>query len=199
MPEKSNDGHALYKGICQECGFERIAKYSDLKRTTKCTHNTTNWDNQRIGKIFNDMRRRCYEQNNKSYKWYGEKNIQIYDEWLNNPKTFEIWAMSNGYSDELTIDRINSNLDYSPENCRWITKINNSKYKSTTSMISANGETHSGRDWARLLNLSVNIINTYVREYGIENTVAFIEWRLQNLTLKPKHTQSYYDLYISNN
>jgi hypothetical protein len=207
IPEKSNDGHSLYKGVCQECGFERIARYSDLKRTTHCDHVNVNgeyivmanWNNQRIRGIFTDMKRRCYSPNNKSYRWYGAKGIKICDEWLNDPKQFEIWSMQNGYSDELTIDRKNSDLNYCPENCRWIPKVDNSKYKSTTSMITVNGETHSGKDWSRILNLSVNTINKYIQKYGIEKTVEFIEKRLKNPELKPKRTKSYYDLYMSNN
>ena len=199
IPEKSNDGHIIYKGVCQECGFERIARYSDLKRTTICTHNYTNWSNKRIGKIFRDMKRRCYEKDNDSYRWYGAKNIRIYDEWLNNPKTFEIWALNNGYSDELTIDRKDEDLDYCPENCRWVSHTYNSKYKSTTSMIQVGDICHTGREWADVLGLGTNVINTYIRKYGIDNTIEFIKKRLENPTLKPIRTQSYYDLYMSNN
>ena len=207
MPYKCKDGHSLYKGVCNECGFERIAKYSDLKSTTKCTHIRidgeiafckTNWSNNRIKEIFNGMKKRCYNKDDESYRWYGAKGIKVFDGWLDNPKSFEEWSLQNGYSDDLTIDRKNSSLDYSPSNCRWVTKEFNSKYKSTTSLINVNGETHSGKDWARILGIGYNRINTYIRKYGLENTIEFIKRYLEYPNLKPNKRQSYYDLYMNN-
>lgn len=203
---KDDDGHALYKGICTECGFERIARLYDLRYTKECTHirvdgevafNRINWNNQRIQGIFDSMKQRCYNENNKSYRWYGAKGIKICDEWMNNPLLFEEWSMSKGYSDKLTIDRIESSKDYSPDNCRWVTQINNAKYKSTTSNICVNGEVHSGKDWSRLLGVGLNTINKYVRKYGLNNTILFIEKYLENPGLVPEPRQSYYDLYMN--
>lgn len=205
MNYKDNDGHALYKGACKECGFTRIARINDFKNSVKCTHIridgqivsiNTDWDNERIRIIFNSMKRRCYNKNNKDYRWYGANGIKICDEWMNNPKSFEEWAMQNGYEDNLTIDRIYGNKDYCPENCRWVTNKDNSKYKTTTSMICVNGEIHSGRDWARKLGIGINLINNYVKKYGLDNTVKFIEKYLKNPKMKPKSNQSYYDLYM---
>ena len=100
-------------------------------RAKKCTHLNRNgnyrkfcsyyWGNKRLSKIFKEMTSRCYDKNTREYRWYGKKGIKICDEWINNPKTFEDWALNNGYKDNLTIDRINSDKDYSPDNCRWIT------------------------------------------------------------------------------
>lgn len=213
LDTRNKDGHLLYKGVYLECGYQKIGTHSDFaspgKVTITCKHLNQNgnyktfgayvWDNQRIGKIFNGMKRRCYIPSEKSYKWYGTKGIKICDEWLKNPKAFEDWSMANGYSDGLTIDRIHEDKDYSPENCQWIDGIDNSKYKSTTSLIEVNGEIHTGRDWAKTLELGPNIINTYVRKYGLDNIIEFIKrYKIDN-TLKPKHKQSYYDLYMNNN
>ena len=213
LEEKDIYGFNLYKGICQKCGYEKIGTHSEFtapsKIATRCTHldqngnyrifNTYTWDNKRIGAIFNGIKVRCYNKNDKSYRWYGKKGIRICDEWINNPKSFECWAIANGYSDELTIDRIDENKDYSPDNCRWITLQDNANYKSTTSLIEVNGEIHSGQDWAKILGFGQNRINIYVREHGLENTIEFIKRYQNNPTLKPKHKQSYYDLYINNN
>lgn len=207
MPYKANDGHALYRGICCQCGAERITKYSDLKVITKCTHlrlngeitsNLTYWDNRRIKSIFDGMKQRCYNQNDKSYKWYGAKGIKIYDEWLNSPKMFEEWALNNGYSDDLTIDRIDENCDYCPDNCRWVSDKDNAKYKSTTSLIEVNGEIYTGRDWSEILGFGINTINEYIRKYGLENTKEFIQRCIDDpgLKLQRSHSQSYYDLYM---
>lgn len=204
---KDNDGHKLYHVRCSACGWENDMRLYNIKYATRCTHmnlhgdyrsfNTYTWSNKRIQTIFKEMKDRCYNSNDKSYRWYGAKGIQIYDEWIENPKSFEDWAVENGYDDSLTIDRINENKDYCPENCRWVTLENNSKYKSSTSLISVDGETHTGRDWAQVLGFGVNTINMYVRKYGLYNTIEFIRRYKKNPTLKPKlKNQSYYSLYM---
>lgn len=206
MSYKDKDGHALYKGICKECGFERIARYQSLKETEKCTHiglggkpiRKINWSNKRIKDIFNSMKRRCYNKEARDYRWYGAKGIKVCDEWANNPKAFEEWALQNGYKDNLTIDRIDENKNYSPDNCRWITGAQNTKYKSTTSLIEVNGETHTGRDWSKILGLGTNRINTYIRDYGLDNTIEFIKRYTANPNLKPyNRNQSIYSLYMT--
>lgn len=205
MPYKHADRHAIYKGVCIKCGFIRFGKINDLKRTVDCKHINTDvrhtaknkWNNDRVGRIFNAMKQRCYNNRNKDYRWYGAKGIKICSEWLENPSLFEYWAMQNGYQDDLTIDRINENKDYCPENCQWIPNVTNAKYKSTTSYICANGVTHSGKDWSNILGFEAGLINKYVRKYGLENTEIFIEKYLNNPYFGPRHGKSYYDLYMS--
>lgn len=211
LNEKDKYGHYLYKGKCKVCGYEIIKPFNHFSAPSaivnNCKHldrngnyynfNKYTWDNKRIGNIFKGMKGRCYDKNDKSYKWYGEKGIKVYKEWIDNPKSFEIWALSNGYEDNLTIDRIDENKDYCPENCRWVTNSDNAKYKSTTSLIEVDGETHTGKDWARILGFGVNLINNYIRKYGLENTIEFIKKYQANPILKPKGNQSYYDLYMT--
>ncbi len=205
---KDKDGHRLYHVRCSECGWETDMRKSCLERARHCTHiglsgsyiNTNiRWENKRIKRIYQGMRDRCYNLNNKSYRWYGEKGIRICDEWMNNPKSFESWALNNGYEDNLTIDRLEEDKDYCPENCAWITGEDNTKYKSTTSLIDVDNEIHTGKDWSKKLGFGVNIINTYIRKYGEENTKEFIHRYLNNPGHNPKHQQSYYDLYMNDN
>ena len=211
LNEKDKYGHYLYKGKCKVCGYETVRPFSHFSApsaiTNNCKHldrngnyynfNKYNWSNERIGSIFNGIKDRCYNKNNKSYKWYGEKGIKICKEWIDNPKLFEIWALSNGYEDNLTIDRIDENKDYCPENCRWISNSDNAKYKSTTSLIEVDGEIHTGKDWAKILGFGPNLINNYIRKYGLENTIEFIKRYQANPILEPKGNQSYYDLYMA--
>lgn len=207
MPYKDEDGHALYKGICNDCGFERVARYYDLRASTRCTHIRvdgkigfckTDWNNKRIRTIFNGMKQRCYNKESNAYKWYGAKGIEICDEWMDNPLLFENWAMQNGYKNNLTIDRIDENKDYSPDNCRWVTGSDNTKYKSTTSVINVDGEEHTGREWAKILGLGTNIINIYIRRYGLDNTTEFIKRYMANPSLRPSNrNQSIYNLYMN--
>ena len=79
-------------------------------------------------KILSGMKVRCYNPNNPHYKWYGGRGIKVCDEWLGKEGAlrFVEWAMENGYRDDLTIDRIDPEKDYSPDNCRWISSIDNS-------------------------------------------------------------------------
>lgn len=203
---KSNDGHKMYRVRCCECGWECDMQKRHICLTTTCIHvnpngtyknfNSFTWKNKRIAQVFQDIKKRCYNPNCKDYHWYGAKGIKVCDEWLNNPKLFEEWSFNNGYNDNMTIDRIEEDKDYCPENCQWVKLKDNSKYKSTTFYLFVNGEVHTGREWAKILGFGVNLINTYVRKYGQENTEEFIRRYLNNPCLQTKHKQSYYDLYM---
>ena len=71
------------------------------------------------------MKRRCYNPNVDAYKYYGGKGVTICDEWREDYAKFKAWAYANGYEPGLTIDRIDSNGNYEPSNCRWITFAEN--------------------------------------------------------------------------
>lgn len=153
---------------------------SDIKRNhTFCKHDPVKINNQRIRSIYYGMIDRCYNIKRKDYRFYGGKGIKICDEWFNNPESFEERCLYNGYKDNLSIDRIQSNEMYCPENCRWISPEENSRDKISTRYISVNGFTLSGRQWADKLNVSTNFINTYFRNNGKEATVEYIKNRLE--------------------
>lgn len=75
--------------------------------------------------IYNRMKTRCYNKNSDSYPWYGAKGVGICQKWLDDFTEFYRWALSAGWCDGLTIERIDPNLDYSPSNCEFITKQEN--------------------------------------------------------------------------
>jgi hypothetical protein len=81
----------------------------------------------RLFKTWEGMKQRCYNRNCKEYKYYGARGIVICDEWLDDFATFRDWALANGYTDKLTIDRKNNKLPYEPDNCQFLTKSENVK------------------------------------------------------------------------
>ena len=177
---KSKDGHKVYHIKCTECGWENDIQYRFIKELSQiCKHLSVSgyytsfngkksWTNRRIKRAFDAMYLRCYDENNKDYRWYGAKGVQICNEWLKNPLSFETWSTQNGYRNDLTIDRIDSDGDYSPENCQWIPLKENSRKAGKVNWITVNGETLTGRQWAEKLNLGVNRINTIIRERGLD-------------------------------
>lgn len=111
-----------------------MEEYSTFMRngkpfTRKLIRNTTHdMSHTRIYTVWKGMRRRCKNPSCCGYKWYGGKGIKVCDEWdkpYGGFENFYKWAIENGYSDDLTIDRIDSDKDYCPENCRWITAHEN--------------------------------------------------------------------------
>lgn len=168
----------LYEATCKICGKKLLRRKFDLKYNSKCQHDTIPWKNERLRNIFKDMKRRCYVPKCKDYIRYGAKGIKVCDEWLKDHSVFEQWAFNNGYLENLTIDRKDSSKDYCPENCRWITIEENSRFKSTTHYITVNAITMSGRQWSAYLNRSVNYINTMIRKYGMDTIKEYIKQEL---------------------
>lgn len=128
--EKDVEMYSLLKGLTGSCGCK--GKESRLKSNT--IHNLSKHP---LYRTFFQMKQRCYNKKNPKYDIYGGRGIIICEEWLNNPIKFIEWSLNNGWDKNLSIDRIDVNGDYSPENCRWtndhIQASNKTLYKNNSS------------------------------------------------------------------
>lgn len=104
----------------------------------------------RIYNIYICMKERCYNPNATSYKDYGGRGIVVCHEWLDDFTNFYNWAISNGYNDTLSIDRINVNGNYEPSNCKWSTSLEQNNNTRRNNYITLNGETHTVSEWSRI-------------------------------------------------
>ena len=108
----------------------------------------------RLYSVYRDMKDRCHNPKNRVYKNYGGRGITVCDEWRNNSKSFLDWALSHGYSDDLTIDRIDNDKGYSPDNCRWATASEQADNRRTSIRLQYKGEIKSLNEIARIENIS---------------------------------------------
>lgn len=112
----------------------------------------------RLWYIWVNMKTRCCNPNSKAFPRYGGRGITICDEWLNDSLTFCEWAMTNGYQDDLTLDRIDNDGPYSPENCRFISMTEQQHNRSNNRNITYQGETHCVTEWSRRLGINQTVL-----------------------------------------
>ena len=143
--ENSNNGHARWLCIC-ECGNKTIVTSDSLRsgKTVSCgchgkqmlrekgRRTTHGLRNHKLYGVWRSMKERCTLETHKYYKDYGGRGIKVCKLWMNDFQSFYVWAMSNGYKEGLTIDRIDNNKGYEPSNCRWVTMAIQNKNKRNT-------------------------------------------------------------------
>ena len=98
-------------------------------------------ENGRLYQCYKDMVNRCYKVNNKRYETYGGRGIKVCSEWLNDFYSFRDWALTNGYTDNLTLDRVDVEGNYEPANCRWASQKTQNNNRRNNVVVTYNGET----------------------------------------------------------
>lgn len=127
----------------------------------------------RLHRIWQNMKARCYGKYSREYENYGGRGIVVCDEWRNSYEKFKEWAISNGYDENLTIDRINTDGNYEPSNCRWITNKEQQNNKRDNVCYEFNGEIKTLAQWSEELGICYKTLQKRIRNWGVER--AFTE------------------------
>lgn len=146
---------SLTKGLVKSCGCMKTEQDKiNLVKNHRHKLSGTRLYHEWVG-----MKQRCENKNNKRYSDYGGRGIKVCDEWRNTPDAFFKWALSNGYNDNLTIDRINVNGDYEPSNCRWIDLKGQCRNRRSNIYVNYNGKEITLIELSELTGISYSVLN----------------------------------------
>lgn len=177
-----------YKCLC-ECGNifyrtkDEILKH-DNGACGKCKRVRPELDGHSktpLYRVYYAMKQRCYDKNSSEYHNYGGRGISVCEEWLNSFSDFNKWCLNNGYRKGLQLDRIDNNKNYSPDNCKFSTPLENSNNKRTCVYVTHNDQTHTINEWSRILGINKNTFWRYIRvkKYSIDYIIKHMlggEW-----------------------
>ena len=181
----TRDGKALWECSC-ECGKMVIVCGKELRNehTKSCgclrkdkaseCHITHGKTNTKLFLVWQEMRKRCYNKNNKDYKDYGGRGITVCAEWLGDFQAFYDWSMANGYRENLTIERINTNGNYEPTNCKWATLKEQCNNRRSNNYITYNGKTQTLQQWADEYGIARSTLSSriYKLHWNIEKALT---------------------------
>lgn len=117
----------------------------------------------RLWVIWKSMRNRCKNPHHKNFRDYGGRGIKVCDEWRNSFQSFAEWALANGYSDILTIDRIDVNGNYEPSNCRWVDAKTQCRNRRNNRLITFHGKTKTLSEWAEIKRIPVSTLHVRLK------------------------------------
>lgn len=155
---------ALISGATKSCGCIK-KEHDKINLTANHKHKMSG---TRIYETWQDMKRRCYNKQNARYDRYGGRGITVCDEWLNNFQSFYDWAISNGYSDDLTIDRIDNDGNYEPSNCRWSNVKEQCNNRGSNINITIGNATKSLMCWCEIFNVDYKKVHARYQRNGYE-------------------------------
>lgn len=172
--ERKQDGHRRWLCRCQ-CGVETDVREDLLKNSKssgcrKCsntiyssfkTRDEKNENRQiRLYRIWIAMKARCENPANNAYRNYGGRGITVCAEWKYDFQAFYAWSMENGYRDDLTIDRIDTDMGYSPNNCRWSTMKTQQSNRRNNRYIEFNGERKTLTQWSEIYRINKSVLGS---------------------------------------
>jgi len=174
----------LVSGHTISCGC-----YKKELMTSNKYKETHNESRTRLYHTWQSMKQRCYDINIKEYKWYGARGIGICIEWMDYI-SFSNWAKGNGYKKHLTIDRIDNDGDYEPNNCKWSTTKQQNRNKTTTRFVELNGEKKGLGEWSEILNIPMStMVNRANRKCSPEQ-ILNTNYKRRNIeTITPKEKE----------
>lgn len=146
---------SLLCGAITSCGCRK--KEQDRKNLT--ANHSHKKSGTRIYKEWLAMRRRCNNPNDKCYHRWGGRGIKVCDEWDNSFQNFYDWAIANGYSDNLTIDRIDNDGNYEPSNCRWVSNRDQCNNRSSNIKITIGCATKTLIQWCEIFKLDYRMVH----------------------------------------
>ena len=204
----NTDKHRNKVYLCKcECGNTTITTADSLKKghTRSCgclqkekvsTHHKSN---TRLYKVWMDMRGRCNYKKGHDYKHYGCRGIKVCDDWMHDFQTFYDWAIKSGYKEapkgECTLDRIDVNGDYCPENCRWVDRKIQANNRTDNRVITYNNESHTLAEWSEILGVKYPTLAARLNKYKWPVEQAFSTkslprgWNLQNGKARSIHSE----------
>lgn len=166
-------GHKTY-WICQcECGNMKSVRSDSLKqgaikscgclkkeqdRTNLTANHSHKMSGTRIYEIWQGIKGRCYNKHDARYDRYGGRGITVCDEWRDDFEAFYNWSLDNGYSEDLTIDRIDNDKNYCPQNCKWASAKEQSNNRSTNINITIGNSTRTLTQWCEIFELDPKTI-----------------------------------------
>ena len=156
----------LISGHTQSCGYKKFE-----------SHNKTHgFKRTKLYGVWSSMKERCNVKSCKSYKHYGARGIKVCDEWSNDYMSFYRWSMENGYSDGLSIERIDVNGNYCPENCKWIPfKEQPRNRRDTVYATNNDGITKPLTEWCHILNFPQKLAYSRYRKMRNSGTEIIFE------------------------
>jgi hypothetical protein len=132
---------------------------------------------EKLYKTWLGMMGRCYYSKADNYKYYGGRGILVCEEWKKYA-AFRAWAVQNEYSEELELDRVDNEKNYTPDNCRFASHSENMRHTRRTVNLTINGETACMSEWARRINVGCTTIHMWIRRRGLEYAEKRVQERM---------------------
>jgi hypothetical protein len=170
-------GCQLRLGRTRSCGCLKVeaSKRGNLKHGLS----REGGSQARLYRIWSHMRQRCSNPNDKIFKYYGGRGIKVCREWDESCVAFHGWALAHGYNPGLSIERVDNNGNYDPENCIWASRQTQALNKRTSRLITHNGITLNLSEWSKILRVSVPLLIWRIRKWGERKALSGNEMKRQ--------------------